>query len=130
MPIALATDELKVDLQHDPFLTRERKFAQRWLYTKGIMSDDEDRNPVETQLESFFNDSRTLNRPKADIEVGLADSTAVILSNICLEQDRKVFFKEMETLGANANPQQMEGDLQKAEQSYRASVANKKYTPA
>jgi len=130
MPIALATDELKVDLDHDSFLLREKKFAQRWLYTKGIMTDDEDRNPVETQLESFFNDARTLNRPKADIEVGLADSTAVILSNICMEQDRKVFFKEMETLGANGNPQDMETELQKAETAYQKSLANKKYTAA
>lgn len=130
LPIALATDELKVDLQHDSFLEREKKHAQAWLYSKGIMADDEDRNPVETQLESFFNDARTLNKPKADIEVGLADSTAVILSNLCLEQDRKVFFKEIETLGANGNPQQMEAELQKAEIAYSKSIANKKYTAA
>ena len=40
---------------------------------KGIMTDDEDRNPVETQLESFFNDSRTSGHPKDDPEVGLGD---------------------------------------------------------
>jgi hypothetical protein len=130
LPIALATDELKVDLSKDSFLERERKHAQAWLYSKGIMADDEDRNPVETQLESFFNDARTMNKPKADIEVGLADSTAVILSNLCMEQDRKVFFKEMETLGANGNPQQMETELEKAETAYSKSIANKKYTAA
>lgn len=130
VPIALATDDLKVDMEHDSFLQREKKFAQRWLYSKGILADDEDRNPVETQLESFFNDTRTLNRPKADIEVGLADSTAVILSNLCMDQDRKVYFKEIQTMGANASPQQMEAELEKAEQSYRQSIVNKKYTPA
>ncbi len=129
MPIALATDDLKVDLQNDSFLQREKKFAQRWLYTKGIMVDDEDRNPVETQLEAFFNDSRTMKRPLADIEVGLADSTAVMLSNLAMDQDRKVFFKEIETMGRDATPQQMEGDLVKAEDSYRRSLANRKYSP-
>jgi len=129
MPIALATDDLKVDIKNDSFFQREKKFAQRWLYTKGIMADDEDRNPVETQLESFFNDSRTLKRPLADIEVGLADSTAVILSNLCMEEDRKVFFKEMETLGKNADSKKMEAELEKAEASYKQSLANKKYSP-
>lgn len=129
LPIALATDDLKVDLKNDSFIQREKKFAQRWLYTKGIMTDDEDRNPVETQLESFFNDSKTMKRPLADIEVGLADSTAVMLSNICMEQDRKVYFKELDTMGRDAAPQAMEADLQKAEESYRRSLANKKYSP-
>jgi len=36
-----------------------------------IMVDDEDRNPVETQFEAFFNDCKTLKRPLADIEVGV-----------------------------------------------------------
>ena len=129
LPIALATDGLKVDLKNDSFIERERKFAQRWLYTKGIMTDDEDRNPVETQLEAFFNDSKTMKRPLADIEVGLADSTAVMLSNICMEQDRKVYFKELDTMGRDASPQQMETELQTAEESYRRSLANKKYSP-
>jgi predicted dehydrogenase len=128
MPIALATDQLKVG-SGDSFIEKEKKFAQRWLYTKGIMTDDEDRNPVETQLESFFNDARTMKKPLADLEVGLADSTAVMLSNLCMEQDRKVYFKEIETLGKNVTPQQMETDLQKAEASYKASLANRKYSP-
>lgn len=127
LPIALATDETSIG-PNDSFLAREMKFARKWLYSKGIVADDEDRNPVETQLEAFFNDSRTLKRPLADIEVGLADSTAVILSNLAMEQDRKVFFKEMETLGKGASPQDMEATLVKAEESYRKSLANKKYT--
>ena len=130
LPLALAGDDLKVDIQNDSFIQREKKFAQRWLYTKGILADDETRNPVETQFESFFNDCKTLKRPLADIEVGLADSTAVMLSNLCMEQDRKVYFKEMETLGKNADPKQMEANLVKAEQSYQRSLANRKYSPA
>ena len=38
------------------------------------------------------------SRPHADPEVGLADSTAVILSNIAMEEYRRVAFKEIETM--------------------------------
>jgi hypothetical protein len=106
------------------------KFARRWLYTKGVMADDEDRNPVETELESFFNDSRTGGHPKADIEVGLHDSIAVMLSNMAMQEDRKVLFNEMDSLGKNVSPQDMERNLQVAEADYMKSLANKKFTKA
>jgi predicted dehydrogenase len=125
LPIAMATDQLKVD-PNDSFLAREKKFAQRWLYTKGIMADDEDRNPVEVELESFFNDCHTGGHPKADIEVGLRDSTAVMLSNMCMEQDRKVYFKEIDTLGRNVTPEQMAANLAASQGSYARSLAAKK----
>jgi len=125
MPLALATDQLKI-AQDDSFLEREKKHAQRWLYTKGVMADDEDRNPVETQLESFFNDCHNGGHPKADLEVGLRDSTAVILSNLCMDQERRVYFKEMETLGANVSAQQMAANLAAAQSSYTRSLAAKK----
>ena len=129
MPIALATDQLKID-PNDSFLTKEMKFARRWLYTKGVMADDEDRNPVETELESFFNDSRTGGHPKADIEVGLHDSIAVMLSNKAMEEDRKVLFSEIDSLGKNVSPQDMERNLQSAEADYMKSLANRKFTKA
>jgi predicted dehydrogenase len=125
LPIALASGDLNVG-PNDSFLAREKKFAQRWLYSKGVMTDDEDRNPVETQLESFFNDCRNGGRPKADVEVGLRDSTAVILSNIAMEQDRKVFFKEMDTLGKDQSPKQIAAAIEAAEGSYMRSLAAKK----
>ena len=128
LPIALAT-EAKID-PNDSFLNREMKFARRWLYTKGIMTDDEDRNPVETELESFFNDTRTGARPKADIEVGLHDSIAVMLSNIAMQEDRKVHFSEIDNMGKNVSPQDMERNIQIAEADYIKSLANKKYTKA
>jgi len=125
LPLAMATDQLKVD-PNDSFLARERKFAQRWLYTKGVMVDDEDRNPVETELESFFNDCHTGGHPKADLEVGLRDSTAVILSNICMHEERRVLFKEIETMGKNVTAQQMAANLAASQSSYASSVAAKK----
>lgn len=125
LPIVMATDQLKIG-PSDSFLQREKKFAQRWLYSKGVMADDEDRNPVETELESFFNDCHTGGRPKADLEVGLRDSTAVMLSNLCMEQERRVYFKELETLGRNVTPQQMAANLAASQSSYTKSLAAKK----
>ena len=129
MPIAMATGELDVR-KDDSFFSRESKFAKRWLYAKGIMTDDEDRNPVETELESFFNDSRTNGHPKADLEVGLNDSKAVILSNLCMEQDRKVLFSEFDNLGRDVTPQQWQDNVARAEQSYVNSLNAKKKMPA
>jgi hypothetical protein len=57
---------------------------------------------VDTELESFLSDVRTGNRPRADLEVGLADSIAVILSNIAMDENRRVSFKEFETMGLPA----------------------------
>ena len=124
-PIAMATDQLIVG-PNDSFLEREKKHAQRWLYGKGIMADDEERNPVETQMESFFNDCHTGGHPKADLEIGLRDSTAVILSNLCMDQERRVYFKEIDTLGANVTPQQMAANLAASQSSYTKSLAAKK----
>ncbi len=75
------------------------KFARRWLYSKGVMVSDEERNPVETELESFFNDCRTLGKPKANLEIGLADSIAVMLSNKAMDEDRRVYFNEIDKMG-------------------------------
>jgi hypothetical protein len=57
----------------DSFLAREAKFARRWLYSKGIMAPEE--------------------------ELGLNDSTAVILSNLAMDEHRRVDFSEMQKLG-------------------------------
>lgn len=129
LPIALATGELDIR-SNDSFFSRESKFAKRWLYAKGIVTDDEDRNPVETELESFFNDSRTGGHPKADLEVGLNDSRAVILSNLCMDEDRKVKFSEFENLAKDVTDQQWQAAIAKSEQSYMNSLAAKKKMPA
>ncbi|HLJ47055.1 MAG TPA: Gfo/Idh/MocA family oxidoreductase [Bryobacteraceae bacterium] len=129
LPLAVATGELDI-VKNDSFFSKEMKFARRWLYSKGVMTDDEERNPVETELESFFNDSRTGGHPKADLEIGLNDSIAVILSNMAMEQDRKVFFKEIDTLGRNVTPEQWAANITASESSYSNSLAAKKKMPA
>ena len=86
--------------EKDSFLSKEMKFARRWLYSKGVMVPEETQNPVETQLEAFFDSCRTGAKPKADIEVGLADSTAVMLSNLAMDEGRRVYFSEFDKLAA------------------------------
>ena len=125
LPLAVATGDLDVT-KNDSFLGREMKFARRWLYSKGVMVDDEDRNPVETELETYFSDCRTGGKPLADLTVGLNDSTAVILSNLCMREDRKVLFSEIENMGRDVNEQDYWKQLQKTEESYSKSIAAKK----
>jgi hypothetical protein len=60
---------------------------------------EEQRNPVDVELESFFDCCRTGKTPIAHLEVGMADSVAVILSNLAMDEERRVQFSEMEQLG-------------------------------
>jgi len=96
MPILFDRDQVS---QNDSFLQREMKFARRWLYAKGVMVPEEDQNPVDVQLESFFDCCRTGKHPLADLEIGLADSTMVILANKALDEGRRVNFNEINTMG-------------------------------
>lgn len=96
LPILLAKDQIG---ENDGFLSKEMKFARRWLYSKGVMTPEETRNPVDVQLEEFLDCVRTGKRPKADIEVGLADSTAVILVNIAMDEGRRVRMDEIDKIG-------------------------------
>ena len=96
LPILLDRDMMK---GNESFLEKEMKFARQWLYMKGVMVPLEETNPVDTELASFFDGCRTLKRPKADLEVGLNDSIAVMLSNIALDEGRMVHFNEIEKMG-------------------------------
>jgi hypothetical protein len=72
--------------QNDSFLTRELKYAKMWLYRKGIMVPEENKNPVDVQLEEWMECIRTGARPKADLNVGLEDSINVMLSNLAMDE--------------------------------------------
>ena len=89
----------------ESFLEREMKFARLWLYKKGIMIPEEDRNPVDIELASFLDSCQTGKRPKADLEVGLADSIAVILSNLAMDEERRVYFNEIDKMGRGTDAQ-------------------------
>jgi predicted dehydrogenase len=99
----IMTPATQVDWNNDSFLARESKYAKRWLYAKGLMLPQEDRNPVDTELEGFLSNVRDGKRPRADLEVGLAASTAVILANIAMDENRRVYFSEMDRLGLPAD---------------------------
>jgi predicted dehydrogenase len=94
-----------VDMKNDSFIQREMKFARLWLYKKGILVPEEPVNPVDTELEGFFHSVRTGTRPRADLEVGLMDSTTVMLSNLAMEEQRKVYFSEINNMGTGAPTQ-------------------------
>src|SRR6202171_3056330 len=47
-PIPIMTSDLEFS-GHDGFLNREVKFARRWLTTKGVMLQEEQRNPVDNE---------------------------------------------------------------------------------
>ena len=101
-PIPLLTGDLAFDGK-ESFLDREVKWARRWLYAKGIFVQEESRNPVDVELESFFRNCRDGGRPRADLEIGLADSVAVILSNQAMDEGRKVYFNEIDKMGVGPN---------------------------
>ena len=96
LPILLSKDEVG---EQDSFVQKELKFARRWLYSKGVMVPEEDKNPVDQQMIEFWECVRTGAKPKADLEIGLADSASVILSNLSMKEERRVWQKEMQTLG-------------------------------
>ncbi|HEV8147715.1 MAG TPA: Gfo/Idh/MocA family oxidoreductase, partial [Bryobacteraceae bacterium] len=101
LPILLPKDQISGS---ESFLEKELKFARRWLYNKGVMSPEEDKNPVDNELESFLQNVRDGKRPRADVEVGLHDSISVMLSNMCMEQERRINYSEIDKMGQPEKP--------------------------
>ncbi len=95
LPILLPQDQIS---KADHLLEREYKHARMWLYKHDILLPEEERNPVELMLEDFFHCCLTGRRPAAGLEVGLQDSESVILSNLAMDEGRRVFFHEMSSL--------------------------------
>ena len=48
----------------ESFFDQEVKFARRWLTTKGVMMQEEQQNPVDVELESFFQNCRDGKKPQ------------------------------------------------------------------
>jgi predicted dehydrogenase len=96
LPIILSRDMVT---GKESFLERELKFARLWMYRKGVMVPQEDRNPVDVELEEFLKATRTGKKPLADLELGLADSAMVILSNLAMDEGRRVYFSEIDKMG-------------------------------
>ena len=85
--------------KNDGFIEKEMKFARQWLYKKGVMVPEEDKNPVDIQLEQFVVSCKTGKRPLADLEVGLTDSTNVITANLAMDEGRRVYYDEINKMG-------------------------------
>ena len=68
------------------------------------MVSDENRNPMETELESCSNDCRTLGKPMANLEIELAGSIPVMLSNKAMD-GRHVWFNEINKMGKSSEKQ-------------------------
>jgi hypothetical protein len=102
-PIPIMTSDLNFTGK-ESFIDKEVKFAKRWLTSKGVILQEEQGNPVDVELESFFDCCRTLKTPIANLEIGMADSIAVILSNQAMDEGRKVYFNEIDKMGKPATP--------------------------
>ena len=92
-------DPHAVDPSSVGFIEKELFFAKTWAYNKGILRPSEDVDPEYAELSSFLKDVANGNRPKADIDVGLQDSVAVMLANLAMDEQRKVAFSEINELG-------------------------------
>lgn len=97
------------------FIEKEMEYAKRWLYQKGIMSPEDDKDPEYRELESFLMDVRDGGRPRSDIEVGLQDSVAVMLANLSMDEERKVQFAEIEEMGKDGMEMTDAGGAAKAD---------------
>ena len=92
-------DPEAVDPDQVSFLEKELFFARTWAYQKGILRPSETVDPEYAELSSFLSDVATGSRPRADIEVGLQDSVAVMLANLAMDEQRKVAFSEIQSMG-------------------------------
>lgn len=87
MPILLDRDQISGE---ESFIQRELKYARRWLYSKGLMVPEEDKDPVTAELEAFGECCVEGRRPKADLEAGLRAATVVMMANRAMDEGRRV----------------------------------------
>ncbi len=92
-------DPEAVDPTQVGFIEKELFFARTWAYHKGILRPGEDVDPEYAELSSFLTDVANGSRPRADIDVGLQDSVAVMLANLAMDEQRKVDFSEINSMG-------------------------------
>ena len=95
-------DPEAIDPAQAGFVEKELFFAKTWAYQKGILRPSEAVDPEYAELSSFLTDVASGSRPRADIEVGLQDSVAVILANLAMDEQRKVQFSEIDSMGLDA----------------------------
>ncbi len=92
-------DPEAVDPDEVGFIEKEMFYLRTWAYNKGILRPSETVDPEYAELSSFLKDVASGTRPRADIEVGLQDSVAVIMANLAMDEQRKVDFAEIQSMG-------------------------------
>ena len=97
--LAIIPNMVDLDSGEVGFIAKEVEYAKRWMYRKGILTPTASVHEEYKELESFLDCVLTGAKPKADLEVGLQDSIAVMLSNLAMDQERKVYFSEIEAMG-------------------------------
>ncbi len=72
------------------FVSREVEHARRWLVEMGVIEVERERNPIQAEDEHFFECIRQGKKPLADLDVGTADSRAVIYANRAMDRKERV----------------------------------------
>ena len=78
------------------FVAREVEHARRWLVELGVIEVERERNPIQAEDEHFFECIRQGTKPLADLDVGTADSRAVIYANRAMDRKERVTWPEPE----------------------------------
>lgn len=78
------------------FVAREVEHARRWLVELGVIEVERERNPIQAEDEHFFECIRQGRKPLADLDVGTADSRAVIYANRAMDRKERVVWPEPE----------------------------------
>lgn len=76
------------------FVAREVEHARRWLLELGVIEVERERNPIQAEDEHFFECIRQGKKPLADLDVGAADSRAVIYANRAMDRKERVTWPE------------------------------------
>lgn len=77
------------------FVAREVGHARRWLVDLGVIEVERERNPIQAEDERFFECIRQGKKPLADLDVGAADSRAVIYANRAMDRKEMVTWPEL-----------------------------------
>ncbi len=82
----------EVPRQNQGFIDKEIEYAKKWLISMGVLEMDQEPDPITVEEESFFECVREGKKPVADIDIGAADSRAVIYANRAMETSQRVFW--------------------------------------
>ncbi|MFN8006226.1 MAG: Gfo/Idh/MocA family oxidoreductase [Terriglobia bacterium] len=74
------------------FVDKEIDYARKWLIDMGVLEMTHEPDALTVEEESFFNCVREGKQPLAGVQIGAADSRAVIYANQAMESGQKVFW--------------------------------------